>query len=69
MNSEQNLKSVHCIENHFLELKSTQELEQAIDDYLNWMISNDYTQSTVEIYQSILNKFVSYSKIMVVGAI
>ena len=35
-------------------------LEQAISDYLLWMVSNGYSPKTVESYESILKHFLTF---------
>ena len=39
---------------------SVRKLKQAVDDYLLWMISSNYADSTVKNYEQILNHFVQF---------
>ncbi len=39
---------------------SVRKLKQAVDDYLLWMISSNYADSTIKNYEQILNHFVQF---------
>ena len=46
---------------------TTNELKQAVDDYLLWMISSGYADATIKNYEQILNHFVDFIACQKIG--